>query len=174
MPASKAFRFFCSMSLSCSNWFTRSPISFRRPGISLQHRLSKSKTRRLDVHPQTLDPMEWYRCTCEIHQQIQYFMWNDIVLCPMGHFCRFDNFSQNPSCRWLACLASCSVSFVSYRAEKLKHKFVLIGTLMTQYNSWNFKRVLDTAHVFKQGTSWLHVNKKKLDLTTWPSFNSIV
>ena len=45
MPASKAFRFFCSMSLSCSNWFTRLPISFRRPGISLQQRLSQSKKR---------------------------------------------------------------------------------------------------------------------------------
>ena len=67
-----------------------------------------------------------------------YIQWNDfdvhvksvrsITSCEMilffvqwGHFCRWKTaFQENPSCRWLACLASCSVSFVSYRAKKLK------------------------------------------------------
>ena len=35
-------------------------------------------------------------CTCEIHQQIHYFMWNDIVLCPMGALLQIWQLSRKP------------------------------------------------------------------------------
>ena len=130
-----------------------------------------------------------------------YFTWNDIVPCrtcadstvffrkDTVHIIRLYFWLCNSSCRWLACLASCSVSFVSYRAEKLKQSFVegllLSCTTITiclfrnPYEPVQFiefhKRGLNTAHEFKQGASWLHViSKNKLDPSQHAlSFNSI-